>query len=441
MCTDLKKLRNGVQVWCGKCAQCRITRKNDLVGRCCAEMYAHRAKGLQAHFLTVTYCPKNDFRIPDTRSEKERRKLYQRETNPHAVDFYYGDFQRYLKTLRNYSDGLRYVVAGELGEEKGRVHWHAIIFWKGDPVPNIDTTVKRYNHWIQTPEQAKALNKADGGRRSTKGIVAWRHGFSEWRVLNRYGAIDYVMKYMMKQDNTYQGRSLEGPFKKSGRSNLPPLGHEWFCDLARRQAEAGLPPNDYYDFPDVIDTRPGPRKGHRRKFLLPKGAMRTQYLDAYLKAHASKWGDRDFPDSPGKMLQRHLDEKTGHFSRYMSGIEFDDYFRVCRKERTGNGLLALLRTRVKFHRYDATNKRFVPRRIDVEEIGNDLERYDAQGHLLTDEHGRPRHRRKGDLSSFDAGGNQVTDKKGRHISRAGIDIEPDGGRLQDSFEAVRKRSG
>ena len=151
--------------------------------------------------------------------------------NPHAVNFYYEHIQSFMKDVRNNSDGCRCFWAGELGSEKGRVHWHGILFWQGRPVPNIEYRKEYFMHWVETPDQAaKRLVKG----RWSKGRRLWEHGFSWWKPVREFGEIQfqpiaYVAKYVMK-DNFLNGVDMNG-FKHVGMSSQPPIGSEYFRHL------------------------------------------------------------------------------------------------------------------------------------------------------------------------------------------------------------------
>ena len=81
----------------------------DWQGRCIAEAATAKA----AFAVTLTYGR-------DAMGEK----LHER-----AVVMTYSDVQRYLKLLRRHRYTVRYFCAGEFGSEKGRVHWHIILFF------------------------------------------------------------------------------------------------------------------------------------------------------------------------------------------------------------------------------------------------------------------------------------------------------------------------
>ncbi|TIS17093.1 MAG: hypothetical protein E5X07_34615, partial [Mesorhizobium sp.] len=151
MCANPRHLPDGIEVACHKCWQCRENRINDWVGRCIAESKTARA----THSITLTY-GRDDAGIED---------------HLRAALLTYSDVQKYLKRLRKDGYPCRYFVAGEYGSEKGRAHWHLIIFWQ-DRVPEHELN-RRF------------LQKH------------WTHGWSHWE-LPSYASIRYVMKYISK---------------------------------------------------------------------------------------------------------------------------------------------------------------------------------------------------------------------------------------------------
>ena len=95
------------QICCRKCLPCRLNTARDKAIRAYHEAREHS----QSMFLTLTYRPE-DLKSP-------------------WLD--YGDFQRFIRSLRDIEDlrgerRISYYVTGEYGEENKRPHWHAIIF-------------------------------------------------------------------------------------------------------------------------------------------------------------------------------------------------------------------------------------------------------------------------------------------------------------------------
>lgn len=99
---------------CGKCKACRISYREEWVGRLILESLAHPSTA----FVTLTYSPEN---LPVTASVSVR------------------EAQLWQKRLRQLiSDNLRFFTVGEYGEKFGRPHYHALVFgmppYLGEPI-------------------------------------------------------------------------------------------------------------------------------------------------------------------------------------------------------------------------------------------------------------------------------------------------------------------
>lgn len=197
MCITPTMLKDGVEVSCRKCWQCRKRRVDDLVGRCIAE--SKFAKKTYAATLT-----------------------YGGDAGVNAATLVYKDVQDFLKKLRKkYS--VRYIVAGEYGTKKNRAHWHIILFFDKE-YPEVEND-KRVN-WKY-----------------------WNKGFTYFQEPNWKG-FQYVLKYVLKdQDERAKVSHL-------AMSKKPPLGDEYFKELAKQHVEEMvLPRNIFYKFRDVRNSR------------------------------------------------------------------------------------------------------------------------------------------------------------------------------------------
>lgn len=202
------------------------------MGRCIAESET----AVATHSVTLTY------------GERDGRADHAR-----AAVLTYSDVQGYFKLLRRHGYPVRYFAVGELGAAKGRAHWHAVLYWLGRVPPH---------------EEAKRFME----RR-------WKHGFSFWEKCSP-ASIRYVCKYVQKD----LGRGSQSYLAMSKK---PPLGAQYFNDLALRYAKRGLAPQEaYYSFGDVRDE-----KGYPVKFLL-----RDVSLDRFCQAYLDHW-DRLYPGS------------------------------------------------------------------------------------------------------------------------------------------------
>lgn len=236
-------LKNGqrISVPCRKCELCRDTKINDWVGRCIAEGRTAAA----ARSITLTY----------GRDEQGN------EDHLRAKVLTYSDVQKYFKLLRRHGYPCRYFAVGEYGAEKGRAHWHCIVFFQNE-VPR---------HILAPPREDR---ENDSEFRFME--RHWPHGWSFWEDVTPR-SIRYVCKYINK------GMGQDERQGHIALSKKPPLGHEYFKRLAERYVEQGIAPQDpYYHFGDVLD-----RKGMPVKFY-----MRGVTLDNFLRHFHLQWWKR-----------------------------------------------------------------------------------------------------------------------------------------------------
>lgn len=249
----------GRVVVCRKCWQCRDRRVSDWVGRCIAEGRTAAASS----YVTLTYGREDG--SPD---------------HLRASVLTYSDFQKWLKRLRKNGYPVRYLVTGEYGGDKGRTHWHALLFWLRKP-PEIK---------VRTERVTQAL---------------WDDGFSYWDDIGKDTA-RYVCKYVLKDtaDELKQGHLQ--------MSKVPPLGSEYFAGLALRYVKEGLSPRDKtYKFRDVIGA-----DGLPKKFYLG-----GRSLELFFEAFVFWWEllrpTRPWPWSP--LVDDYLDRLEGDWREVTSG--------------------------------------------------------------------------------------------------------------------------
>jgi len=201
MCLASGQLPDGTEIPCRECWQCRNDKINDWVGRCIAENKTSKA----AHFITLTY-GKDD----EENSDHIRTQLLT-----------YSDVQKYFKLLRSKGYIFRYLVAGEYGSLKGRSHWHLIMYWK-NVVPPHELT-----------DQFRVRRFTDRN---------WPHGHQVWKKVTPE-TVRYVCKYINKDIGKDERQAHFSMSKK------PPLGFDYFNDLAEKYAIQGLAPqNLIYSF-------------------------------------------------------------------------------------------------------------------------------------------------------------------------------------------------
>ena len=229
MCVAPSRLDDGTEVACRNCWQCRRNRVNDLVGRCIAESRYSKA----TYAVTLTYAE---------------------TAGVNAVTLVYKDVQDMLKRLRKRYN-VRYICAGEYGTKKGRAHWHIILFFK-DEDPKIE-------------------------RDERVDWKYWDKGFSYFQQPDWKG-FQYVLKYVLKDQDTDSQDSHLAMSKK------PPLGHEWFIDLAKTHVEEAVIPRSYkYKISGIRKDN-----GQEKVFMM-QGKTRENFMNAFkegwLKEHGDGW--------------------------------------------------------------------------------------------------------------------------------------------------------
>lgn len=264
MCQTPNKLANGVQVACHLCWQCINAKVDDWCGRCLAEMRTVKA----VNAITLTYG-----RVGPDGSYEEKTK-YGEADHPAAAVLTYSHVQKYFKSLRDTGYPCRYFVTGEYGSRKGRAHWHIVIFW-------LD----------RVPEHVVNKNFME---------AHWPHGWSHWTKPG-FAAFRYNMKYINKDIGVDERQGHVSMSKK------PPLGAEYFAQLARKYAEQGLSPQGstqatagmdgwnigrfHYTFPEAKRKDGSPVIFHLR------GVSEQLFLQAFVDHWEHLYGNREWPNS------------------------------------------------------------------------------------------------------------------------------------------------
>ncbi|AXH71900.1 MAG: putative replication initiation protein [Microviridae sp.] len=197
--------RDGYEIvgLCGSCKKCRDNRRRDMIGRCLAEVQDPSCRAVT--FVTLTYG-----HDPSVTAKID---------HPHARSLYYEDVQKWLKRIRTRQMPgskkryrCRYVAAGEMGSQKGRAHWHCLLFWQTDP-PNFPAV----DRWSEDP--------------------FWSLGFTNWQLVTKdknHRAVAYVAKYVAGGDlKSTQETCFHGSYR-------PLLGGAYLARWADRHVEAGL---------------------------------------------------------------------------------------------------------------------------------------------------------------------------------------------------------
>ncbi len=239
---------------CDRCWSCKENYVNDWVGRCLCEA----ATAEVSVTLSLTYA-----------SPLNPLDLSNRVVNPYH-------FQLFIKRLRKAGHKIRYLVAGEYGDLKGRSHFHAILFFRvlkdqGKPAPKLENR----KAFIENPSIAQPLSR-QMPQQDMCHIREWPHGHVEadWSCSEK--SIRYCCEYLYTDGKRTAWMS---------QSKKPPLGFYWFAENAVLNQEYGVLPSSFEYMP------PGGKPG--KKYLMT-GATRRDYLNLICKdrakrANMSKW--------------------------------------------------------------------------------------------------------------------------------------------------------
>ena len=258
-------------VGCKACWRCKRNRVNDYVGRCLAEA----AVSSHTCVVNLTYAPRDD--LAD--------KLLQPR-----------HFQLFMKLLRRAGHKVRYFVAGEYGEEKGRAHFHAILFFthleKQEKTPAYN-----WGHLNNPETSARFSDKIP--HNEMVHIREWPHGhiLCDWSFSEK--SVRYVCKYLLKEDKNSAWLSL---------SKKPAIGSEWFQQKAAIAKALGVLPSSWNYLP------PG---GDKDKAYFMSGATRRDYLNAITTnaddmAKANEWTQKTFAKYARQRLLRELEAQPPH---------------------------------------------------------------------------------------------------------------------------------
>ena len=147
-CTDMRKLY--VPYGCGKCIECVTQRRNSWIIRLTEELKEHK----NSYFVTLTF------------DDKSLSALYKDADEKHANGVATLAVRRFCERWRKkYRKSVRHWLITELGDERGRIHLHGILFTDVD----IETIRK-----------------------------IWKYGFIRVGEYCNEQSIGYITKYMLK---------------------------------------------------------------------------------------------------------------------------------------------------------------------------------------------------------------------------------------------------
>jgi len=247
-CLNPSTLDSGIQVGCSQCWMCAETKVNDWTARATSESFFAK----KTYSITLTY---------------DDQVLERKDQLQHAVTLVYKDVQDFIKRLRRKYE-CRYIVVGEYGSKRGRGHWHCIIFFKND-YPDV-------------PQEKRIRWKY------------WKNGLTFFQQPDWKG-FRYALKYILKDQKQEQSEKLFSMSKK------PPIGHQFFQELAQTYVDNGLSPqNPYYKIRNVKTAA-----GNERKFYM-KGTTRENFLDRFIDL----WSEKYTYSWNSEYVDEYIDKKT-----------------------------------------------------------------------------------------------------------------------------------
>lgn len=263
---------------CRQCWRCKKNRIDDYAGRALCEA----ATSDLVCTVTLTYAPRDD--------------LADKVLHP-------SHFQLFIKRLRRAGHKVRYLVAGEYGELKGRAHFHAILFFS-KLVPRVEQ-FPLYANSIPPAYKAdypkgKSQDDAPFCREIAQmrmvHIREWPHGHVKVDWSQSEKAIRYVCKYLLADDKNRAWFSV---------SKKPALGAAWFAQKAQRAKELGVLPSSFEYIPPG-STRKAP--------YLVTGATRRDYLNAITqdendRPRMSEWVLKSFDKYARQRLNDYLNSQ------------------------------------------------------------------------------------------------------------------------------------
>jgi hypothetical protein len=226
MCKTPVNGPDGITFACRECDDCISARINDWADRAMAE----KATSKETLVLTLTYRNQEDGTEPEG-----------------AKAFNYKHVQDFLKRVRDAykqkygkTGEIRYIVAGERGSQRDRVHWHMILF--------ADRPISQLGD-IRHPITRKILNAMPFGKKKRFIWRFWKHGHCNAFEPEMSG-MRYVLKYCVKDQFNIvksQGKGRETKAETHGASMFrmskkPPIGQRYLERQIADWRERGVVP-------------------------------------------------------------------------------------------------------------------------------------------------------------------------------------------------------
>ena len=209
---------------CRKCNDCIAARRSSWIARAMMEKATNR----HAMVVALTY---------------DNSTLENRDA---AEMFQYADIQAFLKRLRralwrkDRNATVRFLVAGEQGDEGARCHWHAILYTSADllSVGEFHGFKRGVYGKRQLFEKTDRSDLITVGKREKRiNWSLWPHGYATFQEPD-IGGMSYVLTYVLKDQFTTEASKdtmrenrvanfSTGLFRMSKR---PSIGEQFFWD-------------------------------------------------------------------------------------------------------------------------------------------------------------------------------------------------------------------
>jgi len=197
---------------CGSCWRCKQNKTNDWVGRClCEAEYSD-----WTITITLTYAPRDDG------AEKITNKNH---------------FQDFIRALRDGNHKIRYFAVSERGDLRGRVHFHAVLFGRGEYpcgyYDNAEAHRKESNLPRFAPRKYLKSDRWPNDLRRTW-LKQWPHGHVVIDEGMSAESVAYCVKYLNKDEKQWFSCSKK-----------PLIGAEWIIAKGKEYARLGVLPSSF----------------------------------------------------------------------------------------------------------------------------------------------------------------------------------------------------
>ena len=230
MC-DRPTTKDGFTFSCRTCDACIAVKRAEWVARGVMEMSFHKF----CLVIGMTYSDDTQF------------------TRDGAAMFRYNDVRLFLDALRKAvrvvddSARIRFLVAGEQGDRRGRCHWHAVIYSNIDPV-SMGIKKRVLGRKLVVCDKRELLMTV-GKPEIRVNWSLWPHGYVTFQDADE-GGIHYALSYATKDQFTGEKSLGTGRYDKSENfatgmfrmSKRPPIGERWLWNTLEVCYERGVTP-------------------------------------------------------------------------------------------------------------------------------------------------------------------------------------------------------